>query len=766
MRHFLYNLWYSFPVQLTVIHLRNHVLLLAIWVFLALLVTGHLGGSLGINFLFWAPEYVGKVGFWSFFIVGMAFGALVMSWNLTTYLLSAYRFPFLATLARPFTKFCINNALIPLLFAALYLGFHTWYELSYETHSWQQILRNCLGFLLGVVALIGVIALYLQFTNKDILSFLEITEEARSDGRSRVGPGKGTATIEDVRLHRTAWSVKTYLTESLRLRPVRSVHHYDISLLLRVFRQNHLNALRVQLYSIAIIILLGLLIDNPWFRIPAAASIFILASIIMGLLGAIIFWFHRWTLTAFIAMLLLLNFVTRFEVMHPKNQAYGLNYTTSDRPEYSYAALEQLCSPENIQADKDSTEAILNRWLARRQAEGDSLPHMIVLGTSGGGLKAALWAMHVLQQLDSISSGAFSKHTVLIGGASGGMMGAAYYRELYLRHLRGEPVDPSDRRYLDYISRDLLNSISFTIVSNDLFLPWVKFEEAGYTYRKDRGYVFEMQLNENTGYVLDKALSDYWLPEREALIPMLFVTPSIVNDGRRLIISPHSVSYMMAPPIAMEKPDAVEIDAVDFMRLLEHQDAANLRFTSALRMNATYPYVLPDVFLPTDPMIEVLDAGFRDNFGIKTAVRFLHVHKDWIKTHTSGVTLVVIRAYGRHRQILSSEHRGVIETMLNPLGIAFNIMKLQEFEHDTNLGLLYDLFGPDHFDVLRFVYLPGERNKESPISFHLTRREKEDILSAMDRPYNQRTLRRLLDRLHMATAPATPTQGPLATPAE
>ncbi|RMD70731.1 MAG: patatin-like phospholipase family protein, partial [Bacteroidetes bacterium] len=640
-------------------------------------------------------------------------------------------------------------------------GYHTWYELSYETHSWQEILSNCLGFLIGVVALIGLVALYLQFTNKDILSFLQITDETQATQHARVGPGKGTATIEDVRLHRTAWSVKTYLTESLRLRPVRSVHHYDTSLLVRVFRQNHLNALRVQLYSIAVIILLGLLIDNPYFRIPAAASIFIMASIIMGLLGAIIFWFHRWTLAAFIGMLILLNFLTRLDLMHPKNQAYGLNYTTPDRPEYSYAALEQLCRPENAQADKDSTEAILNRWLARRQAEGDSLPHMIVLGTSGGGLKAALWAMHVWQQLDSITAGAFTKHTVLVSGASGGMMGAAYYRELYLRHLQGEPVDPGDRRYLDYISKDLLNSISFTIVSNDLFLPWVKFEEAGYTYRKDRGYVFEMQLNENTGYLLDKALSDYWLPEHEALIPMLFVTPSIVNDGRRLIISPHSVAHMMAPPIAIEKPDAVEIDAVDFMRLLEHQDAANLRFTSALRMNATYPYVLPDVFLPTRPMIEVLDAGFRDNFGIKTAVRFLHAHKDWIKQHTSGVTLVVIRAYGRHREMLSSEHRGVIETMLNPLGIAFNIMKLQEFEHDTNLGLLYDLFGPDHFDVLRFVYLPGKLNKESPISFHLTRREKVDILSAMDRPHNQRTLHRLLERLSLQMAHTESTHAPL-----
>ncbi len=749
MRQVMRNIWYSFPVQLTIVHLRNHLLLLGIWIFLLLLVSGKVGGSLGINFLFWAPEYLGKVGFWSFFIVGMAFGALVMSWNLSTYLLSAYLFPFLATLARPFTKFCINNALIPLAFVILYLSLHIWYECAYESHGALYILANCMGFLVGVITLIGLIALYLQFANKDILSFLKITSQPSSNQYTAyIGAGQHKISIEDVRLHRTAWLVTNYLTEKLRVRPVRSVYHYDISLLLRVFRQNHLNALRVQLYTIVIIVLLGLLIDNPYFRIPAAASIFVLASIVMGLLGALVYWLHRWAFTGFVLIMIAINLLTRLEFFHPKNQAYGLNYQKIGRPEYSYASLSALCQPKNAQSDKQQIEAILDKWLQRHQAAGDSLPHMIVLGTSGGGLKAALWAMHVLQQLDSISKGEFMKHTVLIGGASGGMIGAAYFRELYLRQLQGQAVNPYDKKYLDFISKDLLNSVSFTIVSNDLFLPWVQFEEAGYTYRKDRGYVFEMQLNENTGYVLDKALTEYWLPEKEALIPLLFVTPSIVNDGRRLIISPHSVSYMMAPPVALEKPQAVEIDAVDFMRLLEKQDAANLRFTTALRMNATYPYVLPDVFLPTEPMVEVLDAGFRDNFGIKTAVRFLHAHKDWIQTHASGVTLVVIRAYGRHRQIASSEHRGVIETMFNPLGIAFNIMKLQEFEHDTNVGLLYDLLGRDHFDVLRFVYIPGQLNKESPISFHLTRREKRDILTALQRPPNQQTLQKLLKRLH------------------
>ena len=164
--------------------------------------------------------------------------------------------------------------------------------------------------------------------------------------------------------------------------------------------------------------------------------------------------------------------------------------------------------------------------------------------------------------------------------------------------------------------------MAFTIVSNDIFLPWATFEEGGFEYHKDRGYIFEQQLNENTNGILNKKIKNYQQAEAEALIPMLFVTPSIVNDGRRLIISPHGVSYMTIPPIGYERPGAVELDAVDFGRFFSKQGAYNMRFTTALRMNATYPYVLPNVHLPSQPSIEIMDAGFRDNYGIASATRF------------------------------------------------------------------------------------------------------------------------------------------------
>ena len=48
---------------------------------------------------------------------------------------------------------------------------------------------------------------------------------------------------------------------------------------------------------------------------------------------------------------------------------------------------------------------------------------------------------------------------------------------------------------------------------------------------------------------------------------MMFVTPSIVNDGRRMIISPQGVSYMTKTPIVDSKRNTVKADAVDFGKI-------------------------------------------------------------------------------------------------------------------------------------------------------------------------------------------------------
>jgi len=739
MKNWIDKFYYSFPIQLFVLHLRSNQLLLIIWVLLILFITGVIGSHYGMKYVFLDPEYMGQVNLLSFFIMGMTYGGFFITWNLTSYLLSAEQFPFLATLHRPFKKWRLNNFIIPVAFLLIFLVSILRFQVVFELWSIGDTLLKCLSFAIGALIVIKLVELYLRYTNKDIDNYVKKQRKAPPNLIKSVAPGRREPNLDMLKSKNKVRNVKTYLTEKYRLRLVRSIAHYDPNLLMNIFKQNHTNVLIIQLFSVVILILFGILIDYPWFRLPAGASLFILASILVAISGAITYWFKDWKLTVLVFLLLTMNWITGQQKFNYNNKAYGLNFNTT-RADYNIDALNKIIDPEIVNADKENTLQILNNWKANHKEEK---PKMVLTCVSGGGLKASTWAVKVIETADKALDRELLEHTVLFSGSSGGLIGTAYLRECYYEEKIGKIDNMYNKNHIEHISKDLLNSIAFMLVSNDLFLPWLEFEKGGYRYRKDRGYIFEKQLNENTGYVMDKTLSDYREPELKAKIPMMMITPSIVNDGRRMVISSQPVSYMMVSPIGVENEESVEIDAVDFGRLFEEQNSQNLSFVTALRMNATYPFILPNVHLPSKPEIEVMDAGFSDNYGVKSAVRFVHVFSDWIKENTSGVALVLITGRDRSDDINQSESKGIISNLLHPLGLAGKMMRLQEFDHDTNLGFTYDLLGEDMFDVIRFKYKPSEHNEEASMTFHLTENEKRDIMSAIDEEENQESLKRL-----------------------
>ncbi|MEL6943517.1 MAG: patatin-like phospholipase family protein, partial [Bacteroidota bacterium] len=403
-----------------------------------------------------------------------------------------------------------------------------------------------------------------------------------------------------------------------------------------------------------------------------------------------------------------------------------------------YLSLQNTFADSIKQNDIAHTIRILENW---KRKTGQTRPKMLMLAVSGGGLKSATWTMQVLRTTDSLTNGSLMQHTALMSGASGGMMGMAFYRELYWRQQQGQAINPYNLDYTVDISKDLLNPVAFTIVTNDIFMPKGKFEVAGRKYTKDRGYIFEQQFSINTNHYLEKSLGDYRQAEMQGHIPMMIFTPYIVNDARRLIISPQPMSYLTSP---ISPKQDVDIDAVDFQNFFKDQQPDSLRFLSALRMNATYPYILPNVTLPTSPDVEVMDAGYRDNFGLETSARFISVFQDWIKENTSGVVVLSVRVIDRESQkIEASDQDGILKSILDPLGIAGKIIQLQDYEHDMHISFLHQILGKDRFEVLQFIYEPTTRNEEASMTFHLTPREREDILSAVNSERNQQNLKRV-----------------------
>jgi len=369
------QLYYSFPVQLIVLHLRSNHLLLAAWLLFAAFMSGMLARKFGFQYLMLDPEYLGHVNFLSFYIQGLAFGTFFMSWNLTLYLLSAHYFPFLASLAKPFTKFIINNLVLPLVFAVIYLGYIVYFQHYYEGLEFWRIMSYCLALLLGCISWILLYSFYFYFTNRDI-SYYDIALEQEVPNRpapKQFKPGRRKVDLEYIKLDTNRWDVHNYLTETLQPRLVRSVAHYDSSMLLSIFRQNHLNALILQLISMLLLLILGYQIDSPVFRIPAGASLFILASVFVAIIGAVTYWFNEWSVTIIILLLIAINFLSRYDIFDHTNKAYGLNYN-SPPAEYSVGRLQGLFDTDQIEQDKQATIQILENWRTGVSSKRDKSP--------------------------------------------------------------------------------------------------------------------------------------------------------------------------------------------------------------------------------------------------------------------------------------------------------------------------------------------------------------------------------------------------------
>ena len=338
-------IYFSFPYRLLLLHVRNHLVLIAVWLFLGMLMTGVVGKFYGVNYLMLTPEYLGRVNWMSYFLLGAAFGALFMVWNLTAYLLCSSRFPFLATLSAPFTKFCINNSLIPIAFIVVWLVSTIRFQFFEELWPMVEILKNLAGFLVGFAVFVGILAAWFQFTNKDIGDFLFTHKSVFLTGNfpktSRHIPG-----MHDIRTGRYAWRCDTYLNERLRPRVVRSVEHYDRKVLSAVFSQNHFNAVIVQVAAMLLLMTLGLFMDNPRCQIPTGASILILGSMVIALFGAIRFWFENWGTIAFLSLLFCVDWISGHSWLAHWNQAYGLDYQSVTPAKYDYAQFEKLAAKE------------------------------------------------------------------------------------------------------------------------------------------------------------------------------------------------------------------------------------------------------------------------------------------------------------------------------------------------------------------------------------------------------------------------------------
>jgi hypothetical protein len=735
--------FYSFPIQLLLVLVKRNLVLLMYWVILFSFITGGILNKFGVTYLFLDPEYRGDVDFISFFIVGASVGAFIMVYNVSSYISNGYRFPFIATLSRPFQKFTINNFIVPVLFIFVYLYRIIDFQLYTEFKPVSDVITIVAGFISGITVVCLFTMTYFFRTNKDIIRMYGV-EASDTDPNSPIASHIHSASGEAKKVaaqfrRRRYWRVDTYLSGITKIKLVRKTEHYKREMLESVFRQNHLNATLVELIIFSGFILIGLFKDYEYFKIPAGSSVIFLFAMIIMLSSALRFWLGTWTTSVFLVTILSLNILSGFGIFYTLNKAHGLKYSQKISA-YNLAEINKPVDKVKLESDINHTQQILEKWKAKNTVVGHK-PKMIVFCTSGGGSRASMFTFRVMQVADQVTNGRFMQSTHLISGASGGLIGASYYREIYLKDSVQLLRNYYGENMIHNTAKDLLNPVFFSITVSDLFLNIRRFEDVGEEYLKDRGYSFEKQLNQNLDNAFDKTLGYYTKPEANADIPMIITSPSIVNDGRRLVISSQPASYLTHDiSTSSQFRFSSSNDAIEFTDFFKEQGALNTKFSSIIRMNATFPYILPAVGLPTEPVIKVMDAGLRDNFGTKNALRFLYVFRNWIKENTSGVIMIQVRDTRKYKEIEKND-KSFFEHFTTPLSNVYgNLLTIQDYNEDESIEYASAWLGTP-FDYLSFELPTYE--EDISLSWHLTTKEKKIIYNAANLDYNKRNFEKL-----------------------
>ena len=718
-----------FPIQLLALHFKRSLILLLFWILLVGFVTENFADAYGIPLLFLAPEYLGEVGLLSFFMSGLFAGLFFMAFHVSTYIYYSHKFTFLATLEQPLYRFSINNSLLPISYTLVFLYYSFNYQTGEERIETADALLNLLMWILGVVISISVTFTYFFSTNRNLFRGLEESlERPLSLLVKRAGDPR--VVFDDTR---TQYYMRNFVT----LRVVRPTDHYPRRVLIQILDKHHRNAAFFILALFLVIIGFGFLREQPWANIPAAGSIYLLFTLYLMFTAVLHSWFKSWYAFGIALVFIAIQFLSQFALFEKVNHAFGLDYNADPIP-YRFEQLERLTSDSIYTYDRNQELRTLRAW---RRSTQERKPKLVIINTSGGGLRSALFTFEMMGQLDSLSEGKFFRHTRLITGASGGMLGAAYYRALQLEGIQ-DSLDPTAIR--ERFSSDLLNLIVFGLVTNDLFFNTLHWHEGDQVYNKDRGFSFEQALHANTHGILDVPLSYYRDPEIDAEIPKMVFSPILVNDGRRLNISSSPTSYLSLVGPSNDRPEFH--DGVEFLRFFANLRADSLRFSSAIRMSASFPYITPLINLPSDPAMELIDAGARDNNGFELSLRYVYHFNQWLERYTSGIIFVRLRSDGLNdTRIRDERNRGVIENLFNPVsGVIKSFDNMQDF-NQSQLLLLAEEWCDVPMDVIELNLF--EEEEAVSLSWHLSQSEKKQVREALRSEENQQKIKGLLHLL-------------------
>ncbi len=299
-------------------------------------------------------------------------------------------------------------------------------------------------------------------------------------------------------------------------------------------------------------------------------------------------------------------------------------------------------------------EALAN-WKATVEKDSPGgRPKLVILATSGGAYRASFWTAVILDYLGVRGPlKGLTRNIRLITGASGGMVAGAYFAAMgrdtgapqgsIVSQIEEDTIAFQQTRRGGYrktpIPRDSLTPVVQRLLRQDfprIFWPA--------RIRRDRGHLLDEQWQ--TLHLSFAELAD---SERAGKATSVILSPMLAESGAPAFFSNLSLTAIRARGIGASEGrtrDDINKESVEVFEVFPRAHR-EMKLATAVRLNATFPFVSPSISLPVRPSRRVVDAGYYDNYGIDVAAAYLDCEpiRDWIVKNCSGVAVIEVRAF-------------------------------------------------------------------------------------------------------------------------
>lgn len=367
---------------------------------------------------------------------------------------------------------------------------------------------------------------------------------------------------------------------------------------------------------------------------------------------------------------------------------------------------------------------------------------LIVVCTSGGGISAAVWTVAVLSELEKLDS-SFPYHVRVITGASGGMLGAAYYVATldppengvgaisspgpagrFAHSNDGAALTAADM--IGLIGADSLSGMAHRLVLHDIPAALLPLRTVS-----DRGKALEDAWTANTHKALAKTFGDLRAGEEALWRPSLIFSPMMVEDGRRLLMSNLDLDEVTrnswSEPTAVARQGSQ--DGVELFRVYPGA-RASFPLATAARLSAGFPFVSPAPELAFAERRRAVDAGYFDNHGVDLACRWLHANREWLNSHASSILLLHIRTYQRREPAPTPRRNRFLEELSVPLtGLMTAREAAMNFRNDHAIQTISEAFNERGLPPIKTLAVECPLDS-LPLTWILTKPEVDRIAAA------------------------------------